>query len=322
MNSVLQAVLGPSQSPTFRITLVLILVAEAITILSVWLLLDSSVKSWINDKSMATLRVAQLSAASRDWSQIGSAPRNKGSRLFASYRRTLDALSNRYYPSGKGGVFLEVVERKEEFLIQQGQNHMDPMADNGPADQWELGAYSTGEPTRTLTPQTDATGTWLEAFTPILRDGKVVGLIGAEVDSAPLADFQDVAKQVAKLAFWFSVLPAILLSFLVAYVFATMFVRPTDVLRTIEETAQSRRTRTPEEEKNDPWNQLTPRETEIAELLGQGREHIKDLARSLSVGEETIKQHLKNIKQKTGWSKQGLAMQAAGRRAALTPATV
>ena len=157
----------------------------------------------------------------------------------------------------------------------------------------------------------------MAGYVPIVRVGHLLGLVAAEFDEASPADFHAIVRT----SFLKSVVPAILISLVIAFVLASMFVRPKDVFREIEETAESQRARTPDEEKADPWHQLTPREIEIAELLGQGTWSHKDLAQALSVGEETIKTHLKNIKVKTGWSKHDLAMQALARRTAFAPAT-
>ena len=313
----IQNILERSRSQTFLTSFVLILVAEAVTIALGWALLSSNVTKWVRDRASQLVRLSQVAADSKDWSSVGTVPKEKGSKLFASYRQTLRSLSKHYYPNNQGAFFIIVLDRKEEWVMAQGDDLMDPMYDKGEADPWELSAYSLGKPTHTDSPYTNDSGTSMFAYNPIFRNAKIVGLIGVEIDSAPLADLQEIVRK----TYWLSILPAILVSLLVAYALASMFVRPTDVLRTIDETAQSQRARTPEQEKNDPWNRLTPREKEIAELLGQGRGHIKDLAEVLSVGEETIKQHLKNIKQKTGWSRLDVAVQSAGRRAASAPST-
>ena len=317
MNSVLQSILRRFATPTFQTSFVLILVAEAVTISLAWGLLNANVSKWINDKTTQAERIGEAAAASRDWSLIGSVPKDKGSQLFASYRKSLEKISRHYFPSDEGDVFLAVIDHGEEYIIGYGDEPMDPMSNNRKADKWELAAYSSGKTTRTPTPQTDFQGTWLAAYTPIVRNGKVVGILGAEYDSAPVADLQGVVHR----AFLFSILPAILVSLVIAFVLASMFVQPTDVLRQIEETAQDQRARTPDEEKNNPWNQLTPKQKEIAELLRQGRESYKDLAEALGVEQSTIAQHFKDIKARTGWSKQRVAVEAAARRSAALAST-
>jgi DNA-binding CsgD family transcriptional regulator/sensor histidine kinase regulating citrate/malate metabolism len=312
MKSMIQNILDLSRSQTFRTSLLLILVAEAVTIVLGWALINSNITKTVRDEASQLVQLSQMAADSGDWSAIGTVPKEKkGSKLFATYRQKLKGLSKQHFPNNQGAFFITVLDGKEEWILTQ-DDPTDPMFDNGEADPWELKAYSSGKPTHTDSPYTDDTGTSMLAYTPIFRNAKIVGLIGVTLDSATLADLQEKLGKV----YWLSVLPAILASLLVAYALASMFLRPTDVLRTIEETAQSQRTRTPEEEKNDPWNRLTPKHKEIADLLRRGRVSYKELAESLGVEQSTIAQHFKDIKARTGWSKTDLAMEAAGRRSA------
>jgi DNA-binding CsgD family transcriptional regulator len=315
VGKILHSFIQRSLSTTFQRTFAIILVAEAVTICTAWLLLGSNASRWIHDKAVHLVQISQVAADGRDWSLVGIAPMKSGNRLFASYRQTLKKLSTHYFSNNEGAFFVSVIEGREEYVLTQSDNASDPMFDNGKADQWELRAYSSGRPTHTDAPYTDESGTSLIAYTPILRNGKVVGLVGVEVDSATVADLLEIVRN----TFWLSMAPAILISLVVAYMLASMFSQPTDVLREIEETAHIQRARTPEDEKNDPWYQLTPKEKQIADLLRQGQEHTRDLAEALSVTPETIKQHLKNIKGRTGWSKQRLAVEAAARRSAALP---
>ncbi len=315
VGTILHAFIRRSLSPTFQRSFALILVAEAVTICTAWLLLGSNASNWIHNKATRLVQLSQMAADSRDWSLVGTVPRTTGTRLIASYRHTLRKLSNHYFPNDEGAFFVSVLNGTEEYAILQGDDPMDPMFDNGKADAWELRAYTTGKPTHTDAPYTDDSGTSLIAYNPIFRSGKVVGLVGAEIDSGTVADLEEIVRK----TFWLSVGPAVLISLVLAYVLASMYGQPTDVLRKIEETAHIQRARSPEDEKNDPWYLLTAKEKEIADLLRQGQERTKDLAEALAVTPETIKQHLKNIKAKTGWSKQKLAVEAAGRRSAAMP---
>jgi DNA-binding CsgD family transcriptional regulator len=310
--SVLRALIRRSLSPTFQRSFALILVAEAVTICTAWLLLSSNASSWVHSKAAQLVQISRVAADSRDWSLIGTVPKQKGSRLIASYRQTLKKLSNHYFPNKDGALFITVIDRGEEYIITQGDDPMDPLYDNGKADPWELRAYSSGAPTHTDAPYTDEAGTSLLAYTPIFHTGKVVGLVGVEIDSATLADLFGIVQK----TFLLSVGPAVLISLAIAYILASMFGQPTDVLRVIENAAQNQMALSKADEENDPWRRLTQKEKEIAELLRRGEEHTKDLAQALSVSSETIKQHLKNIKDKTGWSKQNLAVEAAARRSA------
>jgi DNA-binding CsgD family transcriptional regulator len=196
------------------------------------------------------------------------------------------------------------LERGEAYEVDAGDTP--PMTDGGKANEPELQAYSSGKTTQTAVPITDEFGTYLAAYTPLLKNGRIIGLLAAQFDSAPLSDFQGIVRR----AFWVAILPGIAASLVVAYLLAGMFMEPMQVLRALDETAQAQRAN----DEDDPWRNFTTREQEIADLLGRGVERIKDLAQALSLSPETITTYLKRIKAKTGWSKQRLAMEAAARR--------
>jgi DNA-binding NarL/FixJ family response regulator len=315
MDSIFGIIARRSGSPTFRRSFALILLAEAITILVAWLLLDANISGWIHDKTTQAIRISQLAASSRDWSLANSIPRDKKSPVLDRYRDSLKQLSKQQFPTNEGGVYLAVVDGGETYVLDPDDSN--PMDDVGKANQWEREAYSSGKISHNDVPYSDGTGTYLEALTPILSNGKVVGLVGAEYDSATLAEFQALVRK----AFWLSILPAILLSLIVAYLFANMFVEPMEIFRRIEETASRRGSVTSEATGADPLDNLSPREREVAELVRQGLKN-KEIAEKLFVTQETIKQHLKNIKDKTGFSKLDLAVQAeASRIQAAPPAT-
>jgi DNA-binding NarL/FixJ family response regulator len=306
----IRAILQRSTSRAFQRSFVIMLVAETITILVAWLLLDYNVKSWLHSKTAALTRISQETASAADWSMVDKLPMGRDSSLADAYQDRLYKLSNQHFLGKEGSVYLAIVERGEEYDIYSGDQT--PGQDAGKANQWVLNAYGTRRTTYSPVPIVDDTGTYLAAYTPILRDGKVIGLVAAEYDEAPLSNFQSVVRS----AFWFSLLPAIVIALVVANVLSSMFVEPIDVLRTIEETAQSQQARSQVEEENDPWHLLTTQEKQIAELLRQGRESAKDIAEALSVQTGSVYTYFKRIKVKTGWSKQGLALQAAARRSA------
>ena len=149
----------------------------------------------------------------------------------------------------------------------------------------------------------------LAAYTPIRRDGKIVALLEAEYDSATFTEFQALVKR----AFWLSIGPAVLLALLLAYVLAATFVEPMEIFRRIDETAAAARG---PGGADDPLASLSPRETEVAELVRRGLKN-KEIAEQLVVGAETVKKHLKNIKDKTGFTRVDLAVHAEARRQAL-----
>jgi DNA-binding NarL/FixJ family response regulator len=83
-----------------------------------------------------------------------------------------------------------------------------------------------------------------------------------------------------------------------------------EIFRRIDETAAQRADRPPQ---GDALSKLTPREWEVAELIWRGRKN-KDIADALFVSPETVKQHLKNIKEKTGFARLDLAVQVEASR--------
>ncbi|HEY9084432.1 MAG TPA: helix-turn-helix transcriptional regulator [Candidatus Tyrphobacter sp.] len=305
MNSILQAFLQRSTSRTFRRSLAFILVAEAITIVAAWLLLDGNVSRWIHERSAQAVRISQETAASEDWSLVGTIPRKRDSALFESYNKKLEQIWHERFPHNEGDISLVVVENGREYAVDPTDPI--PMDDLDDANRWELAAYASRQTTYNLIPYSDNTGTYLAAYTPIIRSGKVVGLVEAEYDSATLPDLRGIVQR----AFWLSILPALLLALVVAYVLASMFVEPMEIFRRIDETAATRIAGGTSAE--DPLARLTPREREVAELVRKGLKN-KEIAESLVVTPETVKQHLKNIKEKTGFTRVDLAVHAEANR--------
>lgn len=302
-----------SSSPAFRRSFAVILLAEAITILVAWFLLDSNVSRWTHEKALQAVRISQKVASSDDWSLIGLVPRKRDSTLFEKYRGELTRLSKQFSPQGEGSVYLVLVDRGEDYVITPSDQY--PMDDDGPASKWELAAYATGKTTYNLVPYSDNDGTYLAANTPIFRNGKIVGLLSAEYDSATYDEFQAIVRK----AFWLSILPAILIALLVAYAIAAMFVEPMEIFRRIEATVRWQSGADASTTRSDPLDRLSPRESEVAELVRQGLTN-KEIAASLVVTPETVKQHLKNIREKTGFTKLNLAVQVEARRVQAAPA--
>jgi DNA-binding CsgD family transcriptional regulator len=290
-------------SRTFRKSFGLILLAEAITILVAWRLLDFNIDRWLQTKTASVVRFSQKAAAAADWSQIDKI-RKDDAAAFDRYSDELSKLSSQYFVHDEGSIYLAFLKSGEEYDTYYGSEP--PLEDAGKANQWVLTAYKTGKMAYSPDPIVDDTGTYLAAYVPILREGKVIGLVTAEFDSAPLADFQSIVST----AFWFSIIPAVLISLVVAYVLSSIFVEPMDLFRTIADTANSQRDRAAEGRDSGPWSLLTARQRQVADLVRQGKSY-REMAEVLSVSTETVKQHLKDIKARTGCGRVELAIVAS-----------
>lgn len=309
--AMVESILRRAGSVTFRRAFVVILIAEAITVFVAWLLVDYNIKLWLHAKAAMAVQVSQRTAALGDWSQIGSIPDDRQSPVGSAYEHKLDKLSQQYFLHDEGSVYLVRVEDGEAYEIRPGDAEI---ADGGKANQWERNAYADRATIYSPTPIIDDEGTYIAAYTPILRNSRVIGLVATEYDSAPLTDF----KAIVATTFWKSMVPAVGISLVVSYVLAWMFVEPTEMLRAIADTARNERARAASGAEDEPWNRLTDREMEVAELAGQGLQ-IKEMAERLRVESSTVQKHLKNIKGKTDWSKTELGLQAQARRLASLP---
>ena len=294
-----------SSSRTFRTSFGLILLAEIVTIFVAWLLLGRNVDQWIHEKTILAMRTSQRAAASADWSLIDKIPKDdRDSSLFESYSKKLDNLSGRQFRRKEGSIYLAVVERGEAYEIDPGDSP--PMTDAGKANQTELDAYALRKPTSTAVPISDDLGTYLAAYTPIIKNGKVIGLVAAEYDSATLADLQGIVRRV-----WLSMLPAAVASLVISYALASKFVEPMEVLREIEVIREQDLLHSDSGEK--PWG-LTDRQLEVFESLGDDLTNAQIAAR-LSIDTETVKTHMSTILKKSGLKRWQLIVAARERRA-------
>jgi DNA-binding CsgD family transcriptional regulator len=299
----IRAVVRRSTSRTFLLFLGLIVAAEAVAIGVAWLMLDRNISAWIQGQTARLIPISQQAASSADWSRLGEVLDAKNTSLRESYSRRLEKLSRPFF-GNEGEVYVVVVDHGHSFEIYPSDPALEEVGKTPP---WELEAYSTRRTTYTAVPYSDQGGTYLAAFTPILHNGRVVGLVAAELDSATLAEFQGIVRQ----AFWFSLLPAMIVSIIVSYALAYWFVDPIEVFRAVEETIQERRSQP--SGLPDLWDCLTAREKAIAELARQGLTN-PEIANKESISLDTVKTHFKNIRAKTGLKKSQLAVQAQALR--------
>jgi DNA-binding CsgD family transcriptional regulator len=264
--------------------------------------LDFNVNRWIAAKSAEAVRISERVAEGYDWSAIDEIPKgDENSTVFRAYLQRVESLSQRYFHAKEGSVYLSVIDQGEEYDIDPGDR---TFYDFGPANDVELRAYKSHAPTSTATPISDSSGTFIGAYTPLLKNGRVVGLLGAEFDSAPLSDFQGIVSS----AFWFSILPALLASLIISYVLAQRFVPPMEVLREFDDVRKYGLTQSGGWKA--AWN-LTDREDQVLALLGEALENA-DIARRLSISRETVKSHVASLLRKSGLrSRVALAIRAA-----------
>ena len=291
----------------------IILAAELTTMFVAWLLLDVNTKRWVQEKAMHAMRISQQVASSGDWSLVGKVPVGRDSALGARYGKRLSALDDRYFPHVEGSLYLVKLVKGEEYALSGDDSQL---SDTTEANQTEVDAYAKRRATYSSAPIVDMLGTYIGGYVPILHDGKVLGLVATEIDSSPLSDFRSVVRT----AFWLSIIPAIFASLIVSYVLASRYIEPMAMLRAIDETAKNQQVLSEKGEEDVRWLRLTQKEKQVAELARRGLTG-KEIAGELDIRPETVKQHLKNIKEKTGWSKVDLAVQAEGRRIASTAAT-
>lgn len=295
---------GRWNSPTFRRFVAIILVVEALTICASALLLNLGISGWIHSRTEHAIQVSRAAAATGGWDNVPDIRRGSDSPAFQFYEKKLSELSNKYVGNNTGEIYLVVLDRGNAYETYPDDPY--PMHDLGKAPAWETEAYQTGRTTWNPTPRSDNGGTYLGAFTPIHVNGRIVGLVAAEFDTAPIADFQSVVRT----AFWLSLLPAVIVALVVAYLLAGAFIEPMELFRKIEAV---RGDATDRNKVFDPLECLTDREREIAALVRQGLSN-KEIAGQIFVSPETVKQHLKNIREKTGFNKLDLAVHAeAGR---------
>ena len=303
MRSMMLAIIRPSGSRTFLRSFGLILAAEAVTICVAWFMLGINTTAWIDEQTARLVPISQQAASRSDWSRLDEILGNKSTSLRETYSRQLAKLSRPVFGM-EGEIYIIVSDHGHSYEIYGS----DPSpTDVGQTPPWELEAYSTRKTTHTPGPYSDNGGTYLAACTPIERNGRVIGLVAAETDSATLAGFQGVVHR----AFWWSILPAILASLVISYVLACMFVDPMDVFRAVGESVEGQRSQ--RADIPDLWDSLTPREKEVAELVRQGLTN-QQIADRVTLALDTVKTHMKNISKKTGLSKVELAVAAQARR--------
>ena len=308
--TLLQVIIKRAKSRAFWQSLKLILFAEIVTLVVTWLLLDANTNRWIQQRRDQTANLSQLAAQNSDWSRIDEIRRGKDSALLQNYKTRLGSYNKRYFPRDEGSIYIEIIKGGEAYTVGAGDQIA--LDDDGKANQWEIDAYRSGKTTSSPVPIIDDSGTYLAAFTPVIKNGRVIGLVAAEYDEAPLSDFQAIVRS----AFLFSAIPAVLLSLIMAYGLAS-FARPTEVLREIEEIAK----RTRADEHDPRWDKLSDQEKRIANFLSRGVTSTKEIASEMNLKESSVYTYIKRIKQRTGLEREQLAVLAAGMRNASFPPT-
>lgn len=307
MGTTIQEIVRRLTSVTFQRSFALILVAQLIMIAVAWLFLGINTQRWISGKTAHLVKVSQMVASRADWSRINEVPKDHGSALGDHYQDILDKFSRQYFPSEEGSVYVAIIDHGEEYDMDPGGTP--PLTDRAKANQTEIKAFETRQTAYSAVPIIDDYGTYLAAYTPIIQNGKTIGLLAAEYDSAPLADF----KAIVRTAFLYSISPAIFISLVIAFILASTFVEPSEIFRSIHETEEDQRERSLSGDEDDLWQCLTPRQLQVAELTRQGLSY-KEIAAALGMKPGTVNEHFKEIRKRTGWSMRDLAVQAEARR--------
>lgn len=306
MKAIFLGVVRRSTSRTFLVFLSLILAAEAVTFSVAWLMLDRNTIAWINEQTERLIPISQRAASSADWSRLADALDDKNDALRKNYSRELARMMHSWVGK-EGSIFAVILYSGKSYEFYPS----DPELTELETTAWEREAYSTHKTTFTPAPYTDEIGTYLAAYTPVMRDGHVIGLIAASVDSATLSDFHGIVRQ----TFFFSLLLALVVSVVSSLTLAYWFVDPIEVFRAVEETAigLAQPSGIP-----DFWDSLTPKQKVLAELARQGLTN-QEIAVKESISVDTVKTHFKNIREKTGLKKSQLAVQAEARRSLPEP---
>lgn len=175
----IQTVLRRSTGATFRTSFALILVAQLVMIVVAGLLLGRNLDRWIQGKAEQALRISDQAASGNDWSLMDKVPEDQDTAVGLRYEKGLSKLNGRYFPHKEGAVYLVTIKGDEEYAITAS----DPtMSDIAKANQWENVAAAKRIAVYTAIPVVDEGGTYLAGYTPVLRNGKVVGLVAVVAD--------------------------------------------------------------------------------------------------------------------------------------------
>ena len=304
--TMIQAGIQNFQSKAFRTSLVLIFAAEAVLIGSALLTLNTGIDRWIQQKTAQAMSISQEAVSSSDWSQVDRIAMGHASPLFKRYEKVISVVSKRYFKNYEGEVFVAWIKGGKEYDVEPNS---DEPTDGGPANKEEINAYSSGKPTRTADPISDEGGTYLAAYSPVLRNGKVVALVAVEYDSATLADFRGIVWSSVQ---W-SILWGSIISLIASYLLALRLAEPSELVKEIEDERQ--RTSDTPSPAADVFAPLNEREIDIVDLLGKGYT-APQIAEQVHLSRHTVHDYLADIREKTGLrGRNQLLVAAAARRA-------
>lgn len=243
---------------------------------------------FLEAKAGQTARVAEAAASSFDWSSIDRVRKGDDEKnpLFIRYRGQIRQLAHRYFRPNDGGVYVDIIDHGEEYDINSADHNV---VDVGKETQLEATAFSSHEMTYSRAPISDDNGTSFRAYVPVMRGGKVLGLIEADFDSAPVPDFQNVAWSV----FWRSVLIAVVVSLLISYLIVIGFPEPRALVQKIDDVRQQ----TSDESVIRFWNGLSDSEKLVFPLLAKGSSNAK-IGMQLGYSESRVRDFQKTLKVK------------------------
>lgn len=275
-----------------------LLIAELITIFAAWLLLNEGISIWINHKAKAIVSICKDASLTYDWSHLDEIPKHQANNpILLKYKKIFHILDQKYFPVNDGDITAVKIANGKEYLIAGEETTDNSQEYNGKADTLEIEAIRRGQTIYSEQPFTDDNGTQFRAYTPIFKNAQIIALLAVTLDTATIQNF----KAIVRTSFWWSLIPATLISIFFAIILASRFVEPMEVLKEIEEVKIHPEQVIALTGVSDKNNCLSKREREIAALVGQGLKN-REIAEKLSISEQTVKQHLKNIFEKLGIS--------------------
>lgn len=315
---------------TFSRFFILLLAAELSTVLIALLLLDGATRFWVYRKATSLAAILPQVAKKLDWTSLSQIRPNDTPATSPAYKASLQTIvdaEKQYFGRGNHLSVVVIKGDKEAYIVQSSDtDDQQSMAD----DDWfnaESYAIEAAQDKVSYSPYPYKTNNGTEnitAYAPIHDStGAVKALLSVDYDTGSLADTQ----QIVRWSFLLSIVPAVLISVLLAAFLSKRFVDPMDFLRRIheltprpsstdstptprtadgvlEESGNNLVTVTPPEQRestepvvDSKWATLTQRERETATLSFLKQ---KEIAERMGITVEGVKKHSQNARAKLG----------------------